>query len=105
MVKFLFIRGLALRGKNELIDSPRNGNYLGILELLSEYNAFLAEHTLVHANKGHGHHSYLSSTVCKETIELMGQKVLSIIVHDIKSAKYFSTPDIAHLDLLKVVIN
>ena len=33
VVKFLSVRGLAFRGKNELLDSPNNGNYLGILEL------------------------------------------------------------------------
>ena len=45
MVKFLCILGLAFGSKNELIGSPSNGNYLGIFEFLSEYDAFLAEHT------------------------------------------------------------
>ena len=42
VVKFLRIRNLAFCGKNELIGSPSNGNYLGILELLAEYDTFLA---------------------------------------------------------------
>uniref|UniRef100_H2YLA9 HAT C-terminal dimerisation domain-containing protein n=1 Tax=Ciona savignyi TaxID=51511 RepID=H2YLA9_CIOSA len=90
VVKFLCVRGLAFRGNNELIGSSNNGNYLGILELLS-------------------HASYLSSTICEELIELMGQKVLCVIIDEIKTAKYFSmsvdsTPDIMHVDQLTVVI-
>lgn len=33
VIKFLCERGLPLRGDNELIGSPKNGNFLGILEL------------------------------------------------------------------------
>ena len=80
-----------------------------ILELLAEYGTFLAEDLRVHANKGRGHPSYMSSTICEEIIALMGQKVLSVIVSDIKTAKYFSipvdsSPVIAHVNQLRVVI-
>ena len=37
---------------------PNNGNYLGILELIAKYDAFLAEHIRKHANKGSGHVNY-----------------------------------------------
>ena len=43
VVKFLCIRGRAFRGKNELIGSPSHGNYLGILDLLAEYDTFLIQ--------------------------------------------------------------
>ena len=76
--------------KNELLCSPSNGNYLGIMEL-SQLDTFLAEHICQHGNKGRGNTSYISSTIFEELIEWMGQKVLSIIiVAEIKSAKYFS---------------
>ena len=60
-------------------------------------------------NKGRGHTSYLSSTICEEVIELMGEKVMSVIVDEIKTAKYFSisvdsTPDIMHVDQLTIII-
>ena len=71
-MKCFCVRGLAFRGKNELIDSSNNVNYLGILELLNEYDTFLAEHISKHSNKGRGRASYLSSTICEEMIELMG---------------------------------
>ena len=41
VIKFLCERGLSFRGDNELIGSAHNGNYLGILELLSNYDSFL----------------------------------------------------------------
>lgn len=41
---FLAERGLAFREDDQVIGSKHNGNYLGILELLSEYDAFLAQH-------------------------------------------------------------
>lgn len=83
-IKFIAERGLAFRGDNEIIGSPRNGNFLGILELLAEYEPFLATHIKEQANKGSGHVSYLSSTICEELISLMGDKVLNEIVTRIK---------------------
>ena len=49
------------------------------------------------------------STICKEMIKLMDQIVLSVIVDEIKPAKYFlisvdATPDIMHVDQLTVII-
>ncbi|XP_042237682.1 uncharacterized protein LOC121876549 [Homarus americanus] len=108
-IKFIAERGLAFCGNDELVDSPTNGNYLGILELISEYDNFLAAHIKVHANKGTGHTSYLSSTICEEIIAVMGENVLREIVSRIRQSKYFSvsvdsTPDEAHIDQLTVII-
>ncbi|XP_065662638.1 uncharacterized protein LOC136085275 [Hydra vulgaris] len=102
-------RGLAFRGDNEIVGSPHNGNYLGILELPSEFDTFLAAHIKMHANKGRGHTSYLSSTICEEIINLMGSQVLKYIFGSIKKSKYFSvtvdsTPDEAHIDQLTIII-
>ena len=51
----------------------------------------------------------MSSTICEEVIEIMGDKVLKAIVEEIKEAKYFSlsvdsTPDISYSNQLTVVI-
>ncbi|CAG5030257.1 unnamed protein product [Parnassius apollo] len=73
-IKFLASRGLAFRGENERFGSSQNGNYLGILELLSEYDPFLKEHINTYGNKGHGVTSYLSANICEEFIGLMGGK-------------------------------
>ena len=90
MIKFLSSRGLVFRGSSELVGSPQNGNFLGILELLAEYDTFLAEHIQKRINKGKGHVSYFSSTVCEEFIDVMATKVLDIIISEIKQAKHYS---------------
>ena len=101
VVRFLSIRGLALRGTNETFGSDNNGNFLGCLELLAEYDPFLAGHIEKYASAGRGHASYLSSTTCDEFVCLMGNRVKEVILNELKIAKYYSfsvdsTPDITH---------
>ena len=109
VIRFLSERGLAFRGSNEIIGSPNNGNYLGIIELLSKFYPFLEQHIHAHANQGRGHTSYLSSTIKEELIELMGNEVFLRIMDELKSAKCYSisvdsTPDISHVDQLTCVV-
>jgi hypothetical protein len=105
VLKFACERGLALRGDNDIIGSPSNGNYLGLLELLAEYDVFLQQHIQKHSNCGSGHVNYLSSTVCEELVSQMGKSVLNEIISRIKKSKYFSfsldsTTDEGHVDQL-----
>ncbi|GFX10806.1 zinc finger MYM-type protein 1 [Trichonephila clavipes] len=44
VVKYLAIRGLAFRGTEEVFGSPHNGNFMGALELLAEFDPFIREH-------------------------------------------------------------
>uniref|UniRef100_A0A3B3TM85 DUF4371 domain-containing protein n=1 Tax=Poecilia latipinna TaxID=48699 RepID=A0A3B3TM85_9TELE len=109
VVKFLAERGLALRGASDKFGRTDNGNYLGILELISEFDPFLKSHIEKYGNAGSGKPSYLSSQTCEEFIQLMGDRVLSEIVSEVKMAKYFSisvdsTPDVAHVDQLTLVL-
>lgn len=109
VIIFLAERGLAFRGDSEVFGSPHNGNYLGCLELLSQFDPFLREHIRQFGNPGKGNVSYLSSSICDEFIELLGTAVTEHIVSEIKKAKYFgisvdSTPDLAHIDQLTVII-
>ena len=51
----------------------------------------------------------MSSTISQEVIEIMGNKVLKVIVKEIQEAKYYSlsvdsTPDFSHIDQLTVVL-
>ena len=78
MIKFLSSRGLAFRGSSELVDSPQNGNFFGILELSVKYDAFLAEHIQKRVNKGKGHVLYFSSTACEDFIDVIATKGLNI---------------------------
>ena len=84
MIKFLSSRGLAFGGSSELVGYPQNGNFLGILQLLAEYDTFLPEHIQKR------HVSYFSSTVCEEFIDVIATKVLDFIISEIKQAKYYS---------------
>jgi hypothetical protein len=63
VIKFLVSRGLPLRGDNQTIDLVRNGNYLGIMELLSQFDQFLCKHIKKYGNAGKGIPSYLSVTM------------------------------------------
>uniref|UniRef100_UPI00358E3B13 uncharacterized protein n=1 Tax=Myxine glutinosa TaxID=7769 RepID=UPI00358E3B13 len=108
VIQFLCERNLAFRGSNEIVGSAGNGNYLGLLELISKYDDFLAEHIQQNADRGSGHTSYLSSTICEELLSLMGSRVLNEITSHIKESKYYSilldsTPDETHVDQLTLV--
>lgn len=109
VIKFIAARRLAFRGDNELIGSPRNGNYLGILELIAQYDSFLAQHIKTHGDRGSGHTSYLSSTIMEELISIMGKKVMDEVISRVKRSKYYSisldsTPDESHVDQLTLVL-
>lgn len=109
VIQFIAERGLAFRGDNELVGSPRNGNFLGILELIAQYDDFLAQHIETQANRGKGHTNYLSSTIMEELISVMGEQVLGEIISRVKKSKYYSisldsTPDAAHIDQLTLVL-
>ena len=59
----------------------------------------------MHANRRKGHTSYLSKTICKEVVKILGKAAEDIIDNELKEAKYFfyitrSTSDIAHTDQL-----
>ena len=43
-ILFLAERNLPLKGKNAKLGDPRNGNFLGVLEVIARYDVTLAEH-------------------------------------------------------------
>ena len=65
VIKFLSERGLSFRGDNEILNSPHNGIYLGVFELISKFDPFLRNHI-----ETYGRPSYLSPTICEEFIEI-----------------------------------
>lgn len=44
VIKFLSEKGLPFRGNDEHLCSSSNGNYLGLLELIAQFDPFLREH-------------------------------------------------------------
>ena len=86
---FLCERGLFLKGKDEITGTGHNGNFLGIIELLSRYDFFMANHIAKHANKGKRHQSYLSHTIYEELIRIMSNKFISTIVSELQNMFQF----------------
>ena len=77
--------------------------------MLAKYDGLLANHVSNCANRGKGHISYLSSIICEELLQLIGQKVQDTILKEVKEANYFSiwidsTPNESYLDQLTIVI-
>ena len=77
---------------------------------MTEYDDFLRQHIQNHGNPGRGHTNYLSSTIYKELVRLMGNhdQVLNEIILCIKLSKYYSlsldsTPDEGHIDQLTLI--
>jgi hypothetical protein len=108
IIKTLASPGLPFRGQEEIFGSPKNGNYMMLLELLSEFDSFLAQHISKYSNFGIGSTSYLASTICEEIINLMAKKVKEVIINEVKIRKYFSiivdsTSDITHSDQLAFI--
>lgn len=79
------------------------------LELIADFDPFLADHISRFGNKGIGSTSYLSKTICEEFIQILASKVLDIIIREVNCAKYYSiivdsTPDISHVDQLCFIL-
>ena len=111
VIKFLAQWGMSFRGDDEIIGSKHNCNFLGLIELIAQFDPFLQNHVIVlqYGNAGRGNPSYLSSTIFEECIQLMADKVRSTIVSGIGQAKYYSvsvdsTPDLSHVDQLTIIV-
>lgn len=112
VVRSLASAGLPFRGVGggeKFNSSSDQGNFIMCIELISEFDPFLAEHIAKYGNPGQGHTSYLSSTTYEQFIKLMAEKVTKEIIAEVNAAKYFSiivdsSPDISHVDQLSFVI-
>ncbi|XP_050066296.1 zinc finger MYM-type protein 1-like [Aphis gossypii] len=79
------------------------------LELLAQFDSFLADHIARFSNKGSGTTSYLSHGICDEFIQLITKKMKNTIIQELMKSKYFSisvdsTPDISHVDQLSFMV-
>lgn len=109
VVKALSMRGLPFRGASDKFGSCHSGLFIMSMELIAEFDPFLADHIKKHGNAGKGSTSYLSFNIYEQFINLMADEVLNEIIKRIIQGKYFSvivdsTPDISHTDQLSFVI-
>ncbi|KAL1268473.1 hypothetical protein QQF64_033836 [Cirrhinus molitorella] len=107
IVQSLAVRNLPLRGHTETLLTPSNGNFLKEVELIARFDPIMTDH-LNRVERGTAsHNSYLGHHVQNELIDLLGSKIISAIVYDIKQAKLFSiildcTPDMPHRTVISV---
>lgn len=109
VIKYLVKRNLSFRGSDEIIGSVHNGNFLGLIELLADYDDFLKTHLLQNSNCGSGKTNHLSHHVYTDILEIMHGCVTFKIVEYIQASRYFSitvdsTRDVSHKDQLSLSI-
>ncbi|PWA80531.1 hypothetical protein CTI12_AA196460 [Artemisia annua] len=89
IVKFLAKHNLAFRGSTEKLQVDSNGNFLGLIEMLEEFDPFMKEHVRrITDDEIHVH--YLGHSIQNELIQLIACGIGSQIVQKIKQTKYFS---------------
>nr|XP_004206907.1 52 kDa repressor of the inhibitor of the protein kinase-like [Hydra vulgaris] len=104
---FLAKRGLGFKGTSDLVGVAANGNFLGILELLSHYDFVLKDHlnkVMKSQKLKRGQQSnYLSPEIQNEFVKCCAKKVLDVILSEREAAKFYSilvdaTPDSTHME-------
>lgn len=110
---FLGERGLAFRETSERTGDPNNSNFLGLIELLSEYNPLLREHiSKIKKAQEEGKRlqaHYLTKDSQNEFIQTCAVRVRQKVLEERKKSKYFSiiadsTPDVSHREQTTFVL-
>ncbi|KAK4887129.1 hypothetical protein RN001_003400 [Aquatica leii] len=103
------MRGLSFRGKTDTFGSTNNGNFMMLLEAISEFDPFLAKHIQKFGNSGKDNTSYLSYATYEKITKIMAATVTTTIMKQLEKVKYFScsvgsTLDITNVDQLSLIV-
>ncbi|XP_048510256.1 zinc finger MYM-type protein 1-like [Athalia rosae] len=109
ITKMLGKKCLAFQGTSDKLFEHNNGNFLKIVELLSEFDPIMEEHVRRVLKKEETKAHYLGKNIQNEIIDLLHQSVKSDIINQIKKAKYYSiildyTPDVSKVEQMTLVI-
>ena len=108
IVIYLAERNLSFRGTTEKLGAYDNGNFLGFVELIAQYDPILLEHSRRAQNKEIADH-YLGPVIQNEIINVVGTEVQKEILLEVKAAKYYAvildgTPDFSHDEQITIIL-